>query len=198
MRCAADERRAREQLCRYITRPALANERVQTNAAGQVVLKLKTSWHDGTTHLVMSPLALMPCSAARRPRVALPSAWFLPLKDTFVASIPTTSRPASAHSRQFAASGSSCTRLSLVAHPQHAVLSCVGWQVPVHFGHPPARRSNGWLTRPPSRAHAISLTAPSLKRVLGCRWPRSVDVAQSPIQCSSEQTFPEYWDKSWD
>jgi len=39
-------------LCRYITRPALANERVQTNAAGQVVLKLKTPWRDGTTHLV--------------------------------------------------------------------------------------------------------------------------------------------------
>ena len=29
-------------LCRYIARPALANERVQCNAAGQVVLKLKT------------------------------------------------------------------------------------------------------------------------------------------------------------
>ena len=35
-------------------RPALANDRVQTNAAGQVVLKLKTAWRDGTTHLVMS------------------------------------------------------------------------------------------------------------------------------------------------
>ena len=34
-----------------------ANERVQTNAAGQVVLKLKTPWRDGTTHLVMSPPA---------------------------------------------------------------------------------------------------------------------------------------------
>ena len=31
-----------EQLCRYITRPALSDERVQCNAAGQVVLKLKT------------------------------------------------------------------------------------------------------------------------------------------------------------
>jgi len=41
VRCAADDRPALEQLCRYITRPALANERVQTNAAGQVVLKLK-------------------------------------------------------------------------------------------------------------------------------------------------------------
>ena len=44
VRCAADDRQAPEQLCRTITRPALANERVQTNAAGQVVLKLKTAW----------------------------------------------------------------------------------------------------------------------------------------------------------
>ncbi len=42
VRCAADDRQALEELCRYITRPALANEPVQTNAAGQVVLKLKT------------------------------------------------------------------------------------------------------------------------------------------------------------
>ena len=59
MRCADDDRQAREQLCRYITRPALANERVQTNAVGKVVLKLKIPWRDGTTHLVMSPLAFM-------------------------------------------------------------------------------------------------------------------------------------------
>ena len=73
-RCAADDRQALEQLCRYIARPALANERVQTNAAGQVVLKLKTPWRDGTTHLVMSPLEFMQRLAARaieeRPLVA--------------------------------------------------------------------------------------------------------------------------------
>ena len=51
VRCAADDRQALNQPCRHITRPALANERVQTNAAGQVVLKLKTAWRDGTTHL---------------------------------------------------------------------------------------------------------------------------------------------------
>ena len=56
------------QLCRSITRPALANERVQTNAAGQVVLKLKTPWRDGTTHLVMSPLEFMQRLAALVPR----------------------------------------------------------------------------------------------------------------------------------
>jgi hypothetical protein len=42
VRRAADDRQALEQLCRYITRPAVADERVQTNAAGQVVLRLKT------------------------------------------------------------------------------------------------------------------------------------------------------------
>ncbi len=71
VRCAADDRQALEQLCRYITRPALANERVQTNAAEQVVLKLKTPWRDGTTHLVMSPLEFMQRLAALVPRPRL-------------------------------------------------------------------------------------------------------------------------------
>jgi hypothetical protein len=71
VRCAAEDRQALEQLCRYITRPALANERVQTNAAGQVVLKLKTPWRDGTTHLVMSPLEFMQRLAALVPRPRL-------------------------------------------------------------------------------------------------------------------------------
>ena len=71
VRCAANDRQALEQLCRYITRPALANERVQTNAAGQVVLKLKTPWRDGTTHLVMSPLEFMQRLAALVPRPRL-------------------------------------------------------------------------------------------------------------------------------
>ena len=44
---------------RVITRPALANERGQCNAAGQVVPKLKTAWRDGTAQLVMSPLEFM-------------------------------------------------------------------------------------------------------------------------------------------
>ncbi len=44
VRCAADDRQALEQRCRTMTGPALANERVQCNAAGQVVLKLKTQF----------------------------------------------------------------------------------------------------------------------------------------------------------
>ena len=59
MRCGADDRQALEQLCRYIKCPALTDQRVQTNAAGQVVLELETPWRDGTTHLLMSPLEFM-------------------------------------------------------------------------------------------------------------------------------------------
>ena len=71
VRCGADDRKALEQLCRYITRPALANERVQTNAAGQVVLKLKTPWRDGTTHQGTPPLEFMQRLAALVPRPKL-------------------------------------------------------------------------------------------------------------------------------
>ena len=35
-------------LCRYITRPAIANERLKRNRAGQVVLQLKSPSKDGT------------------------------------------------------------------------------------------------------------------------------------------------------
>ena len=44
---------------------------MQTNAAGQVVLKLKTPWRDGTTHLLMSPLEFMQRLAALVPRPRL-------------------------------------------------------------------------------------------------------------------------------
>jgi len=52
--------------------PALANERVQCNPAGQVLLKLEAPWRNGTTHLVMSPLEFMLRLAALVPRPRLP------------------------------------------------------------------------------------------------------------------------------
>ena len=58
-------------LCRYITRPAIANERLALNRAGQVVLTLKTPYRDGTTHLVMSPLEFLQRLAALVPRPRL-------------------------------------------------------------------------------------------------------------------------------
>nr|WP_234413882.1 transposase [Ideonella sp. A 288] len=70
-RVEAHDRKRLEQLCRYITRPTLSDQRVQLNAAGQVELKLKTPWRDGTTHLVISPLEFMQRLAALVPRPRL-------------------------------------------------------------------------------------------------------------------------------
>src|SRR5262245_30008433 len=58
-------------LCRYITRPAIANERLKRNCAGQVVLQLKSPYKDGTTHIVMEPLEFMERLAALVPRPRL-------------------------------------------------------------------------------------------------------------------------------
>jgi hypothetical protein len=71
VRVESHDRKRLEQLCRYITRPALSDERVQLNAAGQVELKLKTPWRDGTTHLIMTPLEFMQRLAALVPRPRL-------------------------------------------------------------------------------------------------------------------------------
>jgi hypothetical protein len=68
VRCAAHQRKKLEHLCRYITRPAVANERLTLNRAGQVVLTLKTPYRDGTTPIVMSPLEFMQRLAALVPR----------------------------------------------------------------------------------------------------------------------------------
>src|SRR5262245_49123402 len=66
VRWRADQRLELEQLCRYITRPAGANERLKRNRAGQVVLQLKSPYKDGTTHVVMEPAAPGKLSRANR------------------------------------------------------------------------------------------------------------------------------------
>jgi len=70
-RCAINQRHKLEQLCRYITRPAIANERLSVNETGQIVLKLKTPYRDGTTQIVMEPLEFMQRLAALVPRPRL-------------------------------------------------------------------------------------------------------------------------------
>ncbi|SFN04493.1 transposase [Nitrosomonas communis] len=49
VRCAMHQRSKLERLCRYITRPAIADERLARNQDGQVILTLKTPFRDGTT-----------------------------------------------------------------------------------------------------------------------------------------------------
>ena len=64
VRCGAHQRKELERLCRYITRPAIADERLKR---GDVVLQLKSAWRDGTTHIRMSPLEFMRRRAALVP-----------------------------------------------------------------------------------------------------------------------------------
>jgi hypothetical protein len=58
VRCDANDRQGIEQLCRYITRPAISNERLSVYREGNVVLKLKTPCRNGATHIVLTPMAL--------------------------------------------------------------------------------------------------------------------------------------------
>ena len=71
VRCEANDRQGIEQLCRYITRPAISNERLAINGKGQVVITLKTPWKDGATHIVLEPLEFMQRLAALVPRPRL-------------------------------------------------------------------------------------------------------------------------------
>ncbi len=64
---AASERETLERLCRYVSRPPVATERLALTASGQVRYTLKTPYRDGTTHLVLEPLDLMARLAALVP-----------------------------------------------------------------------------------------------------------------------------------
>ncbi len=64
---AADRTRL-EQLCRYLLRPPVAQDRLRLLADGRVVLMLKSAWADGTRHLLFEPLELLEKLAALTPR----------------------------------------------------------------------------------------------------------------------------------
>ncbi len=55
----ANEHSKLERLCRYITRPAISTKRLSLTHNGQVRYELKTSWHNGTTHIIFEPLDFM-------------------------------------------------------------------------------------------------------------------------------------------
>ena len=57
--CEAHERDSLERLCRYIARSAVSNERLSVNDRGQVVYRLKHTFRDGTTHVVLDPIEFM-------------------------------------------------------------------------------------------------------------------------------------------
>jgi len=58
------QREKLERLCRYVSRPPIAVERLALTSSGQVRYQLKTPYRDGTTHIVLEPLDLMARLAA--------------------------------------------------------------------------------------------------------------------------------------
>ena len=62
-----------ERICRYIARPAVAEERLSRGDRGDVIYRFKKPWSDGTSAIKLTPLELMERLAALvpRPRVHL-------------------------------------------------------------------------------------------------------------------------------
>ena len=69
----ADQRQKLERLCRYISRPAIAEKRLSLTSNGNVRYQLKTPYRDGTTHVIFEPLDFIARLAALvpKPRVNL-------------------------------------------------------------------------------------------------------------------------------
>ncbi len=64
----ATDRPRLEGLCRYLLRPAVAQDRLRLLTDGRVLLTLKTAWADGTRHLIFEPLTLLEKLATLTPR----------------------------------------------------------------------------------------------------------------------------------
>ena len=67
------DRRRVERLCKYITRPPVAQERLERRPDGKLELSFKRAWRDGTRALVFEPADLIPRLVASVP----PPRWHL-------------------------------------------------------------------------------------------------------------------------
>lgn len=65
--CPPGDKEKLEHLCRYIARPAIAEERLRLLPNQNVMMKLKKPYSDGTTHLVFSPIEFLEKLAALVP-----------------------------------------------------------------------------------------------------------------------------------
>lgn len=77
----AHERDKVERLCRYVSRPPVAESRLSLTTNGEIRYRLKTPYRDGTracpalsgTHVIFQPLELMAHIPVRHPAGALRS-----------------------------------------------------------------------------------------------------------------------------
>jgi hypothetical protein len=63
-----NDRARLEQLCRYLLRPPLAQDRVRLRADGRILVELKPVWRDGTAQRLFEPIEFMEKLAAIHPR----------------------------------------------------------------------------------------------------------------------------------
>ena len=61
------DRRRVERLCKYITRPPVAQDRLERRADGKLELGFKRAWRDGTRALVFEPADIIPRLVAAVP-----------------------------------------------------------------------------------------------------------------------------------
>lgn len=66
--CKSNQRKKLERLCRYIARPAIAEQRLSLARNGNVIVALKTPYDDGTSHVVLSPMEFVGRLAALVPK----------------------------------------------------------------------------------------------------------------------------------
>ena len=64
----AKNRRKLERLCRYLLRPPVAEDRLSFASDGSVLVRLKTPWRDGTSHVALVPQEFLEKLAALIPR----------------------------------------------------------------------------------------------------------------------------------
>ena len=64
----AHQRQKLERLCRYISRPAVSEQRLSLAPNGNVRYQLKTPYRDGTTHVIFEPLDFIARLAALVPK----------------------------------------------------------------------------------------------------------------------------------
>jgi hypothetical protein len=70
-RCRVGDRCRLARLCRYVTRPAFADDQLDWDGGKRVTFALKTPWSGGTTHLEMTPVGFLERLAALVPRPRL-------------------------------------------------------------------------------------------------------------------------------
>ena len=61
------QRKKLERLCRYITRPAVSEQRIAFTPSGNIRYELKSPYRDGTTHVIFEPLDFIARLAALVP-----------------------------------------------------------------------------------------------------------------------------------